>query len=139
VRVLVLLGALWLLSAADLFFTLWAHYFTPFVEGNPVVARVFAAMPYSLVFVPLVGVKVVTVGVGTLIFWKLRRHARAELGLWLVVGVLGYVLLLWSGYTSHWLADAKWWRLFSSDPQVIERSRAAEYQQSQDPQASADD
>ena len=42
-RVAHLLLALWLLSLADLFFTLWAHFFTPFYELNPIARALLAS------------------------------------------------------------------------------------------------
>src|SRR4051812_31105751 len=35
-RVAELIGIVWMLGLADLFFTLWAHFFTHFSELNPV-------------------------------------------------------------------------------------------------------
>src|SRR6185312_13524488 len=39
-RIAVLLGVLWLLAFADLFFTVWAHQFTRFEELNPIARRI---------------------------------------------------------------------------------------------------
>ena len=99
-RVAQLIALLWVLSIADLLFTLWAHWFTPFNELNPI-AR---ALLNSQSFAGLVVMKVGLTGVGATIFWYLRRYAKAELALWALVGV--YVLLAWrwSDYTTAAMA-----------------------------------
>ena len=94
-RVAQLIAALWVLSLADLFFTLWAHQFTPFNELNPI-AR---ALLESQSFVGLVVMKLGLTGVGAGIFWYLRRYARAEVALWALVGVYVLLALRWSNYT----------------------------------------
>jgi len=90
-----LIGILWLLSLADLFFTLWAHVFTPFHELNPI-AR---ALLNNNLLLSLVLLKLVLTAIGSLIFWRLRDYARAEVVMWGVV--LAYVMLAmrWSDYT----------------------------------------
>jgi hypothetical protein len=100
-RVAQLIAALWVLSLADLFFTLWAHQFTPFNELNPL-AR---ALLDSQSFAGLVVMKVGLTGVGAAIFWCLRRYAKAELALWLLVGVYVLLALRWSNYTVDALAQ----------------------------------
>ena len=83
------IAILWMLSLSDLFFTLWAHSFTPFDELNP-----FAAMLLNQgLFGLLVTLKIGMTFLGVTIFWRLRGHGRAV--------VLVYVLLTirWSGYT----------------------------------------
>src|SRR5215207_4884604 len=82
-RVVQLLAALWVLSLADLAFTLWAHRFTDFNELNPI-AR---ALLDSRSFAALVGMKLGLTALGAGIFWHLRRYARAEVALWGLVGV----------------------------------------------------
>src|SRR5687768_5607978 len=72
-RVAQLIVALWVLSIADLIFTLWAHSFTDFNELNPL-AR---ALLDSQSFAGLVVMKLGLTGVGATIFWYLRRYARA--------------------------------------------------------------
>ena len=94
-RVAQLIAALWVLSLADLFFTLWAHHFTPFNELNPI-AR---ALLESQSFAGLVVMKLGLTGVGAGIFWYLRRYARAEVALWALVGVYVLLALRWSNYT----------------------------------------
>ena len=94
-RVAELIGVVWLLAIADLFFTLWAHSFTPFDELNP-----FAAMLLNQgLFGLLVTLKIGMTFVGVTIFWRLRGHGRAELAMWAVVLVYVLLAIRWSGYT----------------------------------------
>src|SRR5205085_104652 len=99
-RVGELLAVLWLLSLADLVFTIWAELFTPFHELNPLAAHLL----HHGQITALIACKVALTGLGAAIFWRLRRHARAELALWAVV--LLYVLLAirWSDYTNQVIA-----------------------------------
>ena len=96
------IGVLWLLSVADLFFTLWAHLFTPFHEANPLAAALLNTDQLAA----LVLMKLILTTVGATIFWRLRDHGRAEIALWLVV--VAYVLLAvrWSTYTTGVMALA---------------------------------
>lgn len=99
-RMAQLIGVLWVLSLADLFFTLWAHFFTPFNELNPVANYMLSRglVPSLILF------KLVVTGIGTRIFWQLRRHGRAELALWALVGVYVLLTVRWSDYTTTALA-----------------------------------
>jgi hypothetical protein len=101
-RVAQLIAALWVLSIADLLFTLWAHHFTPFNEVNPL-AR---ALLQSQSFAGLVAMKLGLTGLGAGIFWHLRRYARAEAVLWTLVGVYVLLALRWSNYTVEAMAQA---------------------------------
>ena len=94
--------ALWLLSVADLFFTLWAHLFTPFHEANPLAA----ALLDTDRLVALVLFKLILTTVGATIFWRLRSHRRAELALWLVVAAYVMLAVRWSAYTTGVMALA---------------------------------
>ena len=67
-----LLLALWVLSIADLFFTVWAHLFTPFKEMNPIAD----AMLGRGLIPSLVIYKLTVTLLGTAIFCALRDHAR---------------------------------------------------------------
>jgi DMSO/TMAO reductase YedYZ heme-binding membrane subunit len=99
-RMAELIGVLWVLSLADLFFTLWAHFFTPFNELNPV-----ANFMLSRGLVPsLILFKLVVTAIGTRIFWRLRHHGRAELALWALVGVYVLLTVHWGEYTTNALA-----------------------------------
>jgi Domain of unknown function (DUF5658) len=99
-RVAQLIAVLWLLALADLFFTLWAHFFTAFHELNPVANLMLEnnLIPSLILF------KLVVTAIGTSIFWRLRRFARAEFALWLLVGVYVVLAMRWSNYTDHALA-----------------------------------
>lgn len=90
-----LIGVLWLLSLADLGFTLWAQSFTPFKELNPLAAALLRNGQVA----SLVLMKVVLTTIGATVFWRLRSHGRAELALWLMVGVYVALAFRWSGYT----------------------------------------
>ena len=94
-RVAELIGVLWMLALADLFFTVWAHLFTPFSELNPVANFMLAQnlLPSLILF------KLVVTAIGTQIFWRVRHEARAEVALWAVVGVYVLLALRWSTYT----------------------------------------
>jgi Domain of unknown function (DUF5658) len=94
-RVVELLGIVWLLSLADLFFTLWAHRFTPFYELNPI-AR---AMLQTGAFGTLICYKLSLTAAGTGLFWRTRRHGRSEIALWAIVGVYVALAFQWSDYT----------------------------------------
>jgi len=86
---------LWVLSLADLFFTLWAHSFTPLEEMNPLAA----AMLNQGLFGMLVVFKVGFTFLGASIFWRLRGHWRAEAALWACVAMYVLLALRWSSYT----------------------------------------
>ena len=99
-RTLELLAILWVLALCDLFFTIWAHIFTPFCELNPLADRLLRHDHLALLIVG----KVALTGFGTAIFWRLRRHTRVELALWAVVLVYVALTFRWSGYTTEALA-----------------------------------
>jgi hypothetical protein len=91
---------LWILGAADLVFTIWAHRFTPFLELNPL-ARVLLtqnALGGLCLF------KITLTAFGSLIFWRLREHGRAEVALWAMVAVYFALAIRWSNYTTDVLA-----------------------------------
>ena len=52
----------------------------------------------------LIAMKVGLTGLGTAIFWGLRKHGRAEVALWLVVAVYVALTFRWSDYTTQVLA-----------------------------------
>lgn len=103
-RVVQALVVLWILSMADLYFTIWAHRYTPFHEANPVARVVLEAGSVT----GIVLLKLGLMAMGTGIFWFLRRHARAEIGLWVIV--LAYVVLTfyWADYTNSAMALGPW-------------------------------
>jgi hypothetical protein len=102
-RVAQLIAVLWLLGLADLFFTLWAHFFTSFHELNPV-ANI---MLRNNLISSLILFKLVVTAIGTSIFWRLRHLGRAEIALWLVVCVYVMLAMRWSTYTVNALAMAQ--------------------------------
>jgi hypothetical protein len=99
-RIVELLSVLWILAMADLFFTIWAHIFTPFRELNPFASHLLSQNRLLV----LIAVKVALTGLGTAIFWFLRKHGRSEIALWLVVAVYVALTFRWSDYTSQVLA-----------------------------------
>lgn len=99
-RTVELLLVLWLLAMADLFFTIWAHLFTPFRELNPIAANLL----HHNYLLGLIAMKVSLTAIGTMIFWGLRKHARSEIALWLVVIVYVALTFRWSDYTTQVLA-----------------------------------
>ena len=99
-RVAELIGIVWLLAVADLFFTLWAHFFTHFNELNPVANYLLRRnlLPSLILF------KLVVTAVGTQIFWRVRHNRRAEVALWGLTAVYILLALRWSAYTATAMA-----------------------------------
>lgn len=95
-----LLWILWLLSLSDLGFTLWAHFFSPFEELNPAARALLRSNFVGL----LILYKLALTGTGTLIFWRLRAFAQAELAVWALVAAYVALMLRWSNYTVSVLA-----------------------------------
>ncbi len=103
-RVVFLLAIVWLLSLADLGFTLWAHRWTPFVESNPLAAKLLAAgMTASVVLL-----KLTTTLIATHLFWQVRRFPRAEAALWFIIVALTGLAILWNQYTATALKEPHW-------------------------------
>ena len=92
--------ALWVLGLADLVFTIWAHRCTPFLELNPLANALLAqnAMTGLILF------KTGLTAFGSLIFWHLRGHTRAEAALWAMVFVYFALAIRWSNYTMDVMA-----------------------------------
>ena len=93
-----MLSIVWLLSLADLFFTIWAHRLPRFSFGemNPIAAAMLAkGLVASLIIFKLT----VTL-LATDIFWRLRVYRRAQAAL--VAMVIVYVMLAvrWGEYTT---------------------------------------
>lgn len=99
-RTVELLLILWLLAMADLVFTVWAQLFTPFTELNPLANHL---LQHNQLFWLAAG-KIGLTGLGTAIFWALRRYARSEVALWAVVLVYVALTFRWSDYTTQVLA-----------------------------------
>ena len=89
------IAVLWLLSLSDLFFTLWAHTFTPFNEMNPLAAVLLDQGLFGMLVVMKVGLTFL----GATIFWRLRGHWRAEAAMWACVLMYVLLALRWSSYT----------------------------------------
>ena len=99
-RMLVLMAALWLLSLADLAFTIWAHLCTPLYEANPIANTLLQHNDLG----GLIAFKAATNLLGCWLLWQARDNARAEVALWGLVGVFILLLFRWSAYTSGALA-----------------------------------
>ena len=89
------IAVLWLLSLSDLFFTLWAHTFTPFDEMNPLAAALLDQGLFGMLVVLKVGLTFL----GATIFWRLRAHWRAEAAMWACVVMYVLLAIRWSSYT----------------------------------------
>ena len=100
-RIACLLLAVWVLCMADLSFTLWAHWFTPFYELNPLARRLLELNWIT----PLIAFKLCLTSAGTGIFWLCRKRRTAELATWLVA--VAYVMLAckWSNYTQAAMSE----------------------------------
>jgi uncharacterized protein DUF5658 len=96
-----LLLALWVLSIADLFFTIWAHVFTPFQEMNPIADALLGRglIPSLIIY------KLTVTLLGTAIFWRVRNHAKARFALWGLVFVYMLLAVRWSDYTNSAAAE----------------------------------
>jgi hypothetical protein len=96
-----LLLALWVLSIADLFFTIWAHVFTPFQEMNPIADALLGRglIPSLIIY------KLTVTLLGTAIFWRVRHHAKARFALWGLVFVYILLAVRWSDYTTSAAAE----------------------------------
>jgi uncharacterized membrane protein len=96
-RVAEALMILWLLGAADLFFTAFAIRSPAFFyEMNPLARTLLV----SHGLVGLIALKTILLGIGAVIFWHLRRFARAEIALWGLVLVHVLLIVQWSQYTA---------------------------------------
>jgi hypothetical protein len=93
-----MLGTLWVLALADLFFTIWAHRFPRFAFGemNPIAA----AMLGKGLVTSLVIYKLTVTLFAHDIFWRLRTNRRAQLALLAMVIVYVMLAVRWSEYTA---------------------------------------
>jgi hypothetical protein len=91
---------LWVLGTADLIFTIWAHRFTPFHELNPLARALLTQNTLGGLCLFKIGLT----AFGSLIFWRLRTHGRAEAALWMMVAVYFALAIRWSNYTTDVLA-----------------------------------
>ncbi len=92
-RILLLLGAVWVLNVFDLGYTLLEATRGTFVEMNPVAAPMLAAPTFVLVIY-----KAALVTASSAILLLLRRHRVAEVGCWFLLGVYLYVAARWILY-----------------------------------------
>jgi hypothetical protein len=103
-RVAEALLILWLLGAADVFFTAFAIRSPDFFyEMNPL-AR---CLLVSHGILGLIALKTVLLGIGAVIFWHLRQFARAEIALWGLVLVHVMLIVQWSQYTAIWATASR--------------------------------
>jgi hypothetical protein len=96
-RTVHLIVVIWLLALSDLFFTIWAHLFTPFKELNPLARSLLAEHRIGTLSCG----KIALTALGTAIFWCLRKYTRAEIALWAVMIVYVALMVRWSDYTSQ--------------------------------------
>ncbi len=97
-RVLLLLGAIWLLNAFDLAYTLGESERRTFREMNPLAAQLVKAPPAHLITY-----KSALVAVGSGLLLALRRERVAELACWFVLAVYCAVAIRWWIYFEHML------------------------------------
>ena len=100
-RIACLLLTVWVLCMADLSFTLWAHWFTPFYELNPLARRLLELNWIT----PLIAFKICLTGAGTGIFWLCRTRRTAEMATWLVAAAYVMLACQWSNYTQATLVE----------------------------------
>jgi hypothetical protein len=92
-RILLLLGAIWVLNVFDLGYTVLEATRHSFVEINPVAAPLLTAPTYILVIY-----KAVLVAASSAILLLLRRHRVVEVGCWFLLGVYCCVAARWILY-----------------------------------------
>lgn len=95
-RVIVLLGAVVVLSLADLIVTLGHLRSTGMIEANPIAAYLIRVTQSPWV---LAEYKCLTVGICVTLLYRLRRRAWGEVGAWCAVGILTVTALLWHTYS----------------------------------------
>lgn len=91
-RISLLLLMVLTISLADLTLTLWASHWPAFYELNPLARSLLSAgSPW-----PIIVFKLGFTGLAFAIFWHLRKHPLAEVGLWLVATVYMALAFHWS-------------------------------------------
>ena len=98
-RMMLLIGALWMTNCFDAALTLVAHHQGVLHEMNPVGLWLLDINPQALV-----PYKFLMVLVGTSLLWRIHRHALAELAAWTVLGVYIIVAIRWFTYYEVYLA-----------------------------------
>ncbi len=97
-RVLFALAAVWTLNIFDLGFTLIESAWNPFVELNPLAARLLAEPIWVVAY------KAGLIVLGSTILLFYRTHHAAELASWFILATYAAVLCKWALYYSHLLA-----------------------------------
>ena len=92
-RILLLLGAVWVLNVFDLGYTVLEATRHSFVEMNPVAAPLLAAPTYVLVIY-----KAALVAASSALLLVLRRHRVVEVGCWFLLAVYSCVAGRWILY-----------------------------------------
>lgn len=95
-RVLLLLAAVTLLGLGDLYATLMHLQSVGMAEMNPIAARLMAAGSVPALILFKLGCMALTVG----LMWRVRRHIAAEMGTWLLFGVMALLTVHWYQYNT---------------------------------------
>ena len=89
-RVLLLIGALWLVNLFDVNLTILAHRQGLLHEVNPLALRVLSLGPVALLVY-----KIVLVAIGTGTLWLVRRQWLAEVAAWGMLATYVFVAIHW--------------------------------------------
>lgn len=92
-QMMVLLPILWGLCIADLWFTVWAHVYTPFYELNPIANHLLENNLGSLI-----AFKIGLTLFGSSIFWWLRKHKSSRIAVWTLMVIYSCLMLDWMHY-----------------------------------------
>ena len=92
-RILLALGAVWVINVLDLGYTLLESFHSGFIELNPVAAKLIGGSAAALV-----GYKLALLLISSTILLVYRRHRVAELGCWLLLAVYLHVAICWWYY-----------------------------------------
>ena len=95
-RVLLLLGCILILSAADLLLTIFHLQHFGLAESNPIV--VFLVESFQSLWV-LAAFKLATVTLCLGFLFRARHHVAGEYGAWVATIILTIVLLVWQDYS----------------------------------------
>ncbi|MCG3122191.1 MAG: hypothetical protein GIKADHBN_00572 [Phycisphaerales bacterium] len=97
IRVTCLVIACLAMSAADLIMTLTHATTIGFAEGNPIARFLMDSGSAG----PVTAWKLATLGVALGILWSIRKTRTGELGAWLAVAILVWLMARWSVYNDH--------------------------------------
>ena len=95
-RVLLLLAAVTLLGLGDLYATLLHLQSVGMAEMNPIAAHLMAAGSVPALVLFKLGCMALAVG----LMWRVRRHIAAEMGTWLLFGVMALLTVHWYQYNA---------------------------------------